>query len=411
MCSMDPYNYLSQILGVQSDFLASLDREMSRATGKNKVLHRIVDEGAALVRQSLESIGCSDKSSPDDIFRGLDQVAVRNENELLKHLGTFPGNDQFEKAVNLAKYISPTDGGFFLKKSRARDILSARPPENVLKHLGYKTVEDMLAHEDVTEVFSALRFLESQAWMHETFDAAYSTFTADDFEDRPIEIKVLGSRWRDVAAQFVAKKHHNVSHLKEFGVIFLNPIAEDLTGKFLRDFALLFHYFHEVAFYAKLFRSHSKTASFAEYLKSLLRGDVLEGVPGSLNEWLIIQRYLWKENPSDPRLFIQHTNPESMHWRRGERDLVKFGKLHPETELPFWENRDWVASIFSGKLVSFDMEDSAMGLVSRGEGQSTSFSYHQREALWTHIFEEYCGGEPEMEKIIMDHYMEGKVGF
>lgn len=408
---MDTYTYLARILDVQPKFLESLDKEMASATGKTGVLHRIVEEGRTLVRESLAAIGCSENSAPLAIRQGLHQAAAKHESELLKRLATVPGNDQFEKAVHLAKYISPTDGGFFLKKARAHDILRSRPPENVLKHLGYKTVDEMLDHEDVTEVFSALRFLESQAWMHETFDAAYSTFTADDFEDRPIEIKVLGPRWRDVAASFVAKKHHNVSHLKEFGVIFLNPIAEDLTGKFLRDFALLFHYFHEVAFYAKLFRVHSKSDSFAEHLKSLLRGDVSENVPGSLTEWLIIQRYLWKENVSDPRLFLQHTNPESMHWRRGERDLVAFGKLHPETGLAFWENRDWVAEFFADELISFDMEDVAMGLVSAGDGQNTSFIYHQREALWTHIFEGYMGGEDQMEETIIKHYMEGKIEF
>ena len=68
--------------------------------------------------------------------------------------------------------------------------------------------------------------MESDEWMHETFEVAYSGFTAADFEERPIEIKVLGKEWHEVAKQFVAKKHHNVSHLKEFGVIFLNPIQE-----------------------------------------------------------------------------------------------------------------------------------------------------------------------------------------
>ena len=408
---MNTSEHFSRILGVKPEFFDGLEREMTRATGNKDALPRIAEENNALIAETLSRIDCSDKSAPADIRgRLFDAIGVQ-EKKLLEHLATVAGKDQFEKAANLARDIAHINSGFFLKRERAHNILRTRPPQNVLQHLGYKTVDEMLNHEDVTEVFSALRFLESQEWMHETFAKTYGEFTADDFEERHIEVRVLGPRWADVAAQFVAKKHHNVSHLKEFGVIFLNPIAEDLTGKFLRDFALLFHYLHEINFYAKLFKKYSDSDTFAAHLQSLLRGDVLDGLPASFSEWLIIQRYLWKESPSDPRLFAQHVNPESLHWRRGERDLVDFGKEKPETGLSFWENRDWVAAEFGGELVSLDMEDAAMGLVARGENQPTSFTYHQREALWTRIFQEYCGTEADMEKLIIEQYMVGKIKF
>ena len=50
----------------------------------------------------------------------------------------------------------------------------------------------------------------------------------------------------------------------------------DVPGKFLRDFALLLHYFHEIEFYSKLFKKYSAEENFAEKFKSLLRGDVKE---------------------------------------------------------------------------------------------------------------------------------------
>jgi hypothetical protein len=408
---MNTHDHFARILGVKPEFFDMLDREMSRATGKTGVLSRIEEENNALMAQTLAEIGRSQKSAPEDIRSGLFDAAAAHEKKLLEHLETVEGKDQFERAARLARDTARINTGFFLKRERAHQILQARPPENVLHHLGYKSVDEMLGKEEVTEVFSALRFLESQEWMHKTFAETYGSFTGQDFEERPIEVRVLGPRWADVAAQFVAKKHHNVSHLKEFGVIFLNPIAEDLTGKFLRDFALLFHYLHEIDFYAKLFKKYSDSDTFAAHLQSLLRGDVLDTLPTSFSEWLIVQRYLWKENPSDPRLFAQRVNPESLHWHKGERDLVEFGKKHTETGLSFWKNRDWVAADFGGELVSLDMEDAAMGLVARGEKQPTSFTYHQREALWTRIFQEYCGTEDDMEKLIIEQYMVGKVNF
>lgn len=224
---------------------------------------------------------------------------------------------------------------------------------------------------------------------------------------------MLGPEWREVAEKFVAKKHHNVSHLKEFGVIFLNPIKKDVPGKFLRDFALLFHYFHEIEFYSKLFRRYAANHGFAERLKSLLRGDVKEVERMEDGEWLIVQRYLWKENPRDPRLFLPRVNPESMHWFRGERDIVELGEAEKNMKLALWNNLDWVGLIVhdDGGLVSFDLEDNAMAEVSAAEGKREFFSYHQREALWTRIFAEYVGGEFEMEKLLIENFEKGSILF
>ena len=62
-------------------------------------------------------------------------------------------------------------------------------------------------------------------------------------------------------------------------------------------------------------------------------------------------------------------------------------------------------------VVSFDLEDNAMSLVSFMEGKQEFFNYHQREAMWTKIFMEYVGGEAKMEKLLIDHFPEGIIQF
>ena len=282
--------------------------------------------------------------------------------------------------------------------------------------MGAASVEDLLKGQDVTEVFSALRFLETDEWMHETFEKEYSNFSADDFEERDIEIKVLGPEWQDVAKKFVAKKHHNVSHLKEFGVIFLNPVREETPGKFLRDTALFLHYFHEISFYSKLFKKYLGEDDFSNRFKAMLRGDVLETPKLNDGDWLIVQKYLWKVNPQDPRLFIPHVNPESMHWARGERDLTYFGALEPDIDIEGWHDLDWVAGVFEERndgenIISFDLEDNAMTLASFMEGENKNFNYHQQEAMWTKLFSDYVGGEDEMERLLIDNFDKGVISF
>ncbi|MBI5732769.1 hypothetical protein HY967_02290, partial [Candidatus Jorgensenbacteria bacterium] len=314
---MTKFGKLAHIFGVEEDFIVALDRAMAKATSRRGVAEYLVDSIEETITRTLGKLGINSDCGADEVREVLREAIFTHEHQFLDFLNGVQGATEFEKAMNLARKIAKVGNGFFLKKDRAQKILEERPPMNLIKFFGYSNVQELLKKQDITESFSALRFIESNEWMHETFDKVYSNFTVHDFEERPIELRVLGSEWLEVSKKFVAKKHHNVSHLKEFGVIFLNPIREDMPGKFLRDFALLLHYFHEIEFYAKLFRRYSQDEDFAVKFKSFLRGDVQERNVVSEGEWLIVQRYLWKENPDDLRLKLPRVNPESMHWARG----------------------------------------------------------------------------------------------
>ena len=408
---------LNEILNVEQSLLDKLDKRMSVTTGNSGVLARVESEVDGLIKKRLQEMNLDATAMAEDVFNGLFQRVNMHEAELYKYLGISRDNFDFEVVANAAHKMGTEDGGFFLKREFAEKILRERPPEAAMKFLNYKNVDEMLVKEDVREVFSALRFIESDEWMHKTFDVAYSKFTPDDFEYREIEVRVLGKQWTEIAIKFVAKKHHNVSHLKEFGIVFLNPIAQTEPGKFLRDFALLLHYLHEVHFYSKLFERASREKDFNKQFIALLRGDVPKIENKIKNaEWLIIQRYLWKLDPNDRRLFVPRVNPEALHWRKGEEDIVRFGNGNKGSGLEFWDELDYVAGYFASKnnhkeLVSFDMEDVAMGFVAAYQGLDARFSYHQQEALWNKIFAEYVGGYDKLQEYAIENMREQKIIF
>ncbi len=408
------YSYLATILGIDPNTLERLDRAMSATLDKSGVLEKVAYENDKIISTTLRTLN-SETRSTIHVLSTLRKTVFSHEKQLLDFLEIVEGKSEFDKAARLARKIAKVGKGFFLKKEYAAQILLQRRPEKLVEYLKMGSIEEVLKKYDVTEVFSALRFIETTEWMHQTFEEAYGSFTPQHFEERDIEIKVLGPEWHAIGEKFVAKKHHNVSHLKEFGVIFLNPIREDIPGKFLRDFALLLHYFHEIEFYSKLFRRYANEQDFTGHLKKLLRGDVPEASSIKDNEWLIVQRYLTKENPKDIRLMLPRVNPESIHWFRGERDLTMFTSPDTEFDLHLWYNLDWVGGIFQDgreDIVSFDLEDNAMSLVSFMEGKHEEFfNYHQREAMWTKIFMEYVGGESEMERLLLENFNKGVIAF
>ena len=411
---MVPSEVLGKVLGVDRLMLEGLDATMTERTGRPGVMARVAEENQKTIEATLIKLNHKEASAAH-VRSILRKTIFNHEGELLRFLSIIEGKNQFDKAANLAKKIARVGTGYFLKKEKLQEIFSRRVPQNLLDYLRISSVAEAIKKYDVTELFSSLRFVESDEWMHQTFDEVYSSFKPSDFEEREIEVRVLGPEWKEISEKFVAKKHHNVSHLKEFGIIFLNPVSENIPGKFLRDFALFLHYFHEISFYAKLFRQYSADeATFADKLKSLLRGDVPEIYKVMPGEWLIVQRYLYKVNHDDPRLFLPRVNPESIHWLRGERDLTLFRDESGKLDLSLWHDLDWVGGVFNHgdeEVVSFDLEDNAMSLVSFMEGQDETFNYHQREAMWTKLFFAYVNSEDEVERMLVENFDKGVIKF
>lgn len=406
--SSDPHIIgLAKLLGILPETLIELDSVATSRIGKSGVSEKLWEDIQGRIKEAQAVIG-AENATKEATRQFLQQAVLEHEKQLLEFIGSGTQEQRFQDAVELVLTILRRPVGYFLKKEKGQEILRARPPQNVLKFLGYDTVEELFAHHDITETFSALRFMESTEWMHETFDAAYKSFTPDDFEEREIEMRVLGSEWNEVAEQFVIKKHHNVSHLKEFGVIFLNPVAEDAPGKFLRDFALLFHYGFEVEFYSNLFRIYAKESDFAQRLMSLLRGDVANASSAGPGEWLIVQRYLFKEDPSDARLSVPHLNPESLHWAKAETALAEFGRVH-NLNIKMWGGLDWVGEAGEDNVItSYEMEDVLMSAIdSATKGTPLLLSYHMHEALWTQLFSRYVGGQEAMEALLLKHFADG----
>lgn len=410
------YNKLAKILRVRSEVLLDLDEKMSKLTGKSRVMDKIVEENEILVWRTLDELGLSkEKASANAVYTILADRLRHMDKDLFEFLGR-PDLSQLSQACGklceVARVLNDPPKGFFLKQEKATAMLEKYPPQNILDFFGYQTVRELIAKEGFSSVFSALRLAQDQPWMHRFFDETYQDLTADDFEYRAVEIKVLETKWLGVAEKFLEKKYHNLSHLKELGIVFIVPLPIDTPGETMRMFTLLLHYLNEVPFYSKLFKKFSEEPNFKDNLRSLLRGDVaLEPLPKIGMVWRIVQRYLSKDDEHDFRLFEPHVNPEAEHWYKATGDMAKMGAIFEEKGhlLGFWHGLDAVGDFFPNdeyggeSLVSFDLIDIVMGLVQKGK---IKYLYHQQEALWNKIFIEHLGRK-KMEQLMEENIING----
>ena len=392
------------------EFVAALER----VTGKTEVIEKIFFENERVVGEKLAMLGISHEASAEVVYDALVSKVEADDMKILELIGhaSLRGH---AASVAVVEFVKTAYGGnrrgFFLKHEKAREFLHAVPPQNILRALKYATVDELLANEDLEEVYSALRFLEDAEWLNGVFFKQYESLTPSDFEEREIQMRALGEKWAPIAEAFVAKKYHNVSHLKELGVIFVIPIFLGISGETLRLLSLILHYFHEVAYYADAFRAYAKEKeSFAASVISMLRGDVRESrLPDELPEvarprFLVVQRYLAKIDPNDWRLAEPRVNPEALHWQRAEEDIMQIdGK-----ELQFWNGTGWVGDFFKtdlgeDSLISFNLGDVVMTLVKR---KAVKYLYHEQEALWNKIFTDYFSAR-ELEEMSRQNIVRG----
>ena len=407
---------IARILRTDKDTLISVERFLSEISGKENILDKIVEQNESLIKGKMDLLGLSVAQSRD-IYAALLSRIQKDDEVLFEMLGqpvclTAIG---CQPILDAAKKVAGVGKGFFLKKEKAEEFILKIPPQNIIRTLGYSSAEEMLKNENLFEIYSALRFVEDGRWLNDTFFKQYEYLGAEDFEEREIETIVLGEKWEAVAEKFLKKKHHNISHLKELGVIFVLPAVLKISGETLRTLALILHYFHEIDFYSKLFRRYAEMPNMSERILKALKGDVsekrlpLEDVGKS---WMIVQRYLAKDDKNDWRLFEPHINPEAIHWKKAENDISDLGgKVDHGIDLSFWRELDWVGNFCPTEagidvLVSFNLVDTVMSLVKKQE--MTKYLYHHQEALWNKIFSEFMG-EEKMEEMILDNFEKGFV--
>jgi hypothetical protein len=268
-------------------------------------------------------------------------------------------------------------------------MLRQMPPPNIMKLLHYRSVDSMLKHENLSEIYGALRFAEGPEWL-KTFNKTYRKLQPTDFETRDIEIVLMPQeRWGDIVEGFVRKKRHNITHLKELGVILMLPIKlETLPGITITAMPLLFHYINEIRLYSAFFKLQQVTANFGETFVDTLNADPDLGpiMAGQHVHWRVIQRYFGKlENEYHPEIFEPHVQPEDLHWRRAEEALYKI-----DPELAFWKSLDYVALPFEDRPVTFNLMDVSVAY-STATPYEKRVIYHFRESLWNEIFIRYMG--------------------
>ena len=386
--------FLSDLLDAEEPTFTTSVRQLEEASGRTGADTKLIGDITAMAHENLRQLGLNPAASTgEEVYQALLGRLETDIARLTKVIGATDSEDVHHLVpfmIDAANKVKFDRKVFVIKREKAKEFLRTMPPKQLMEHLGYATVDQMIAGEDFDEIYTALRFSEGPDWLTR-YNELFKTVTPHDYEERDLRIVQMDhDKYVDLATHFVQKKLHNVTHTKEMGIIVVVPMhVKKMRGLVLKTLPLLLHYMNEVKLYSTFFKLKSAKPHFGETVVNTLIADPGSGsqLVGKNIHWRVIQRYLGKhkEDSVDRIAFEPHVQPEDLHWRRAEELLYEI-----DPELEFWKDRDYVALNYDGFPVAFNLFDVSFAY-SNKESYEGRYAYHFRESLWNEIFVRYLG--------------------
>jgi hypothetical protein len=377
--------------------------QLELVTDKRGVDVKLAAEIAEKAADRSKRLGVGPDATGSELYEALMKRVAADDDHAARSIGgTDPADlrQMIPLIVKAGENAPLPKTGWFLKEDKAREMLRHMPPLAIMDRLGYHLTSQLLDHEDIYELFLALRFAEPPEWLND-FDRLYLDLKPSDFESRHIAFKPFTpEKWGDIAEHFIQKKRHNITHSKEMGAIAVMPMTEErMTGITLKALPLLLHYINEIRLYSSFFKLMQTKKNFGAIVSDTLIADPAHVKIGDTAHihWRVIQRYFGKlTGEKHPEIFEPHVQPEDLHWRKAEEVLYEI-----DPELEFWKDLDYVA-VLKGSThdtVTFNLFDLSFGY-SNGVSFEERYLYHFREALWNEVFARYMGEKVLREQLL-----------
>jgi hypothetical protein len=392
---------LSELLGAEEPMFGIALRQLEKASGNMGVDVRLTTDIIAKAHAAHRALGLDPQDTTGrELYHALLGMVARHDDFLARRLGATDSEDVADilQRVRIASQNAHIPRkGWFLKHSVAKRLLKATPPRQVMRALHYRSVDSMIKREPVGELMIAIRVLESQKWQH-AFLAKYSKLKPIDFEVRDIEVVYLNDeRWCGFTEQFVRANHHNLTHLKEMGVIALLPLPiARLRGIAVTVLPLVLHYINEIRLYSAFFKLQQVNADFGDTLVETLTIDPSEriNIAGQPLHWRVVHRHFGKYTEMLPEMFEPHVRLEDLEWRKAETVLYEL-----EPALHFWHDMDYVGSLYDAQPVSFNLMDMAANYVNNLPYDRRAVG-RMRQSLWSELCQRYVA-QPMFERQVL----------
>lgn len=386
--------FLSEALGAIEPTFSQSIQQLERAAGLPGTDVRLTAAIIQRTRAKIAELGLdpSDTTGPE-LFSALQLKLKTDEETARKALGVAEDavpDAVVEKAVQFLSGQETARNCFVLKASVAKRLLKKKAPKLAMKRLGYRSLDSMLKHESVAEIYAAAVIAETNTW-HRSFREQYAKLAPSDFEPRKISLThPTTKRWQKLSAEFVAAAHHNMLSFPELGAIVLLPIDQAVDGLAITTLLLVAEQMNSLRAHSSYAKLQQVKPDFGQIIQksSVSEPFTSAQLAGQPVPWRMIQRYYARFTDAyHPEIFEPHVQSDDLNWNSAE-DLL--AKLDPA--LNFWQGTAHLGLMHEGAIVSCNALDVALSYCNH-----LSFGdrivHFVRDNLWHELMMHYLNQE------------------
>lgn len=381
---------LSELLDAREPTFRLNVRELERASGNPSADIRLSTEILQQVQSKLRELGLDPQNTTgEELYAALQTRLLGDEQRLRQHLGLEESTSSVEVLSAVEKFVQSLDvprSCFALRTSVAKRLLQAVPPKKSMKHLGYRSLDSMLKHEPLPQLFTAAALYEPAHW-HKALMEKYRQLRPSDFETRRISLFYPTSkRWEALAEEFAATRRHTSIAFKELGAIVVLPVQAKLPAMAITTTLLLLDSMNDIRCSSAFLKLQQVKPDFGS-----LAGEVASGEPhtaahlaGWRLPWRLLQRYYSSVRALyHPALFEPHVQPEDLQLIKAEEALAQ-----QIPALEFWVGTPHLALVDRGQTVSLNMLDVALSAANSLSFEDRT-AQHVQASVWQELLTRY----------------------
>jgi hypothetical protein len=343
----------------------------------------------------------ADDTTPEELYTALLNLAQLHDGFLAKSLGGVdPSNlsDMMPRITKFTNSIAKTKTVWAIKHAVAKRLIKTTPPKNLMKRLGYRSIDSMLKRENVDDLFAGIRVVETKEYITKFF-SSFTNLRPSDFESRKLLVRQLTQKkWQKATESYVSRTKNNLVELRELGSVVVIPIpVEKINGMTITLLPLILHKINDIHVYSSYFKFEQVQHNFGDILsQALLDKPVSNANMAGLDlSWNVISEHfgkLAKDGLTD--IFEPHIQADDLEKRSVEESLYKL-----EPALHFWYGNECLGLPYSNGVVSFNVMDVATNLINKIDFGRNSTKY-LGESLWNEILKRYLGEEPLHDQVL-----------
>ncbi len=164
---------------------------------------RLLSEVNQAVKGKVASLGLDPHdTTAEELYHALQAKFVADASQVDKALGIKPDTNfdgRLAKAIEVTKHITGSAEVWALKPTAAKNLLLSLPPKKLMKQLHYRSIDSMLKHENIGQLYLLAPYVESNTWQS-VFVKTAAHLTSNNYVLNPINfVHPEVARWQAIA--------------------------------------------------------------------------------------------------------------------------------------------------------------------------------------------------------------------